>query len=184
VINDTKEGMIQLLQNSKSDNYQSLKNTILSEQFPWFYRENSSPVDGKNVTGHRNVPMYCHSFIGRPETFGFSKYDSGIYKLALNVVREILTENNIHTDSYFILRLATNCTYPSEGIQLSIPHVDHHFPHLNILTYLNSAGGSTFVEDDQHEPIEDQSILFSGEHYIQLPKKERRIVLIGTLFTY
>ena len=176
--------MIQLLQNSKSDNYQSLKKTILSEQFPWFYRGNTTPVNRKDVTKHRNIPQYCHSFIGRPETFGFSKHDSGMYKLALNVVREILTENNINTNSYFILRLATNCTYPSEGIQLSMPHVDHTFPHLNILTYLNSAGGSTFIEGKEHEPIEDQSILFSGEHYIQLPKKERRIVLIGTLFTY
>jgi len=176
--------MIQLLQNSNSDNYQLLKKTILDEQFPWFYRGNTTPVNKKNITGHRNIPMYCHSFIGRPETFGFSKHDSTVYKLALTVVREILTENNIFTNSYFVLRLATNCTYPSEGIQLSMPHVDHAFPHLNILTYLNSAGGSTFIEGEEHEPIEDQSILFSGEHYIQLPKKERRIVLISTLFTY
>ena len=176
--------MIQLLQNSKSDNYQSLKNTILDEQFPWFYRGSTTPLIKKSIKKHRDVPMYCHCFIGRPETFGFSKHDSTGYGLALNVVREILTENNILTNSYFVLRLATNCTYPSEGIQLSMPHVDHAFPHLNILTYLNSAGGSTFIEGEEHEPIEDQSILFSGEHYIQLPKKERRIVLIGTLFTY
>ncbi len=175
--------MIQLLQNSKSDNYSSLKSAILSEQFPWFYRGNTTPVE-ENVTGHRNVNQYCHSFIARPEKFGFSKHDSSMHKLAVNVVREILLENNIRNNSYFILRLATNCTYPSEGIQLSTPHVDHLFPHLNFLTYLNGAGGSTFIGDVEHEPIEDQSILFSGEHYMQLPKKERRIVLVGTLFTY
>jgi len=176
--------MIQLLQNSKSDNYQSLKNIILGEKFPWFYRGNTTPVDEKDVVGHRNVPQYSHAFIMRPEKNGFSRHDSTAHKLAVDVVREILIENNIHKNSYFILRLATNCTYPSEGVQFSTPHLDHTFPHLNILTYLTSAGGSTFVEDKEHKPIEDQSILFSGEHYIQLPKKERRIVLIGTLFTY
>ena len=175
--------MIQLLQNSKSDNYYLLKNTILDKQFPWFYSETTTPNE-KSIKRHRDVPMHSHTFIQRPEMFGFSKYDSTAYQLALDVVREILTENNILTNSYFVLRLSTNCTYPSEGIQLSMPHVDHNFPHLNILTYLNSAGGSTFIEGEEHEPIEDQSILFSGEHYIQLPKKERRIVLIGTLFTY
>ena len=175
--------MIQLLQNSKSDNYSSLKKIILGDEFPWFYGENKTP-NRKSIKSHRDVPQYSHCFIARPEKYGFSKHDSGAYQLALTVLREILTENNIHTDSYFVLRLSTNCTYPSEGIQLSMPHVDHTFPHLNILTYLNSAGGSTFIEGEEHEPIEDQSILFSGEHYIQLPKKERRIVLIGTLFTY
>jgi len=176
--------MIQLLQNSKSDNYQLLKNTILGEKFPWFYYGSTTPVNGKDVTGHRNIPQHSHAFIARPEKNGFSRHDSTAHKLAVDVVREILTENNIRSNSYFVLRLSTNCTYPSEGIQLSMPHVDHNFPHLNILTYLNSAGGSTFIEGEEHEPIEDQSILFSGEHYIQLPKKERRIVLIGTLFNY
>lgn len=179
--------MIQLLQNSKSDNYSSLKKIILGDEFPWFYSDTTpayAKPDEEIITGHCNIPQYSHCFIARPEKFGFSKHDSGAYQLALNVVREILTENNIYIDSYFILRLAANCTYPSGGIQLSMPHVDHNFPHLNILTYLTSAGGSTFIEGEEHEPIEDQSILFSGEHYIQLPKKERRIVLIGTLFTY
>ena len=176
--------MIQLLQNSKSNNYQLLKDTILSENFPWFYRGNTTPVDRKDMKGHVNISQYSHAFITRPETHGFSRHDSSAHNLAVDVVREILTENNIRTNSYFILRLATNCTYPSEGIQLSMPHADHTFPHLNILIYLNSAGGSTFIEGKEHKPIEDQSILFSGEHYIQLPKKERRIVLVGTLFTY
>ena len=172
--------MMRLLENPKSDNYQSLKKIILGDHFPWFYSTTTTFVD--NVTGHCNIPQYSHSFIGRPEVFGFSKHDSGIYETAVDVVREILTENNIPTHSYFILRLATNCTYPCEGIQLSMPHVDHQFPHKNFIIYLTSAGGSTFVEGKEHKPIEDQSMLFSGEHYIQLPKKERRIVLVATLF--
>ena len=47
-----------------------------------------------------------------------------------------LVKNNLYPKNYFILRLTTNCTLPSEGTQFSIPHVDHKFPHLNFITYL------------------------------------------------
>jgi len=48
--------------------------------------------------------------------------------------------------------------------------------------YLTNSGGSTFIEGKEHKPEEDQPILFTGEHYLQLPKKERRIVLVATIF--
>ena len=36
-------------------------------------------------------------------------------------------------------------------------------------------------EGEENKPEEDQAILFSGNHFIQLPKKDRRIVLIATI---
>jgi len=188
--------MIQILQNSQSEKYKTLKNTILGQYFPWYYYENTT--EQAEIDGHRNVPQYAHSFIARPEEFGWSKHDSGMHQLAVDVVREILSENNFGSEpdwlrdnsmtstkqNYFILRLATNCIFPSEGAQFSLPHIDHSFPHLNFITYLTNSGGSTFIEDVEHKPEEDQSILFSGIHYLQLPQKGRRIVLVGTIMTY
>ena len=74
-----------------------------------------------------------------------------------------------------------NCTLPSDTAEFSSPHIDHDIPHLNFLLYLTANGGSTFVEGEEHKPEEDQAILFSGNHYIQLPKRGRRIVLIATI---
>ena len=175
--------MIQILQNSQSENYKLLKKNILGRHFPWFYYENST-VNLVETDRFKNLPQLSHTFITRPEEFGWPKQDSEMYQMAVDVVREILFENNFYPENYFILRLSTNCTLPSEGPQFSIPHVDHKFPHLNFLTYLTNSGGSTFIEGVEHKPKEDQSILFSGEHYLQLPKKGRRIVLVATLMTY
>ena len=175
--------MIQILQNSQSENYKLLKKNILGQYFPWFYYKNTT-AEQVEMNGFANVPQLAHTFIARPEEYGWSKHDSEIHQIAVDVVREILFENNFNPENYFILRLATNCTFPSEGIQFSLPHVDHTFPHFNFLTYLTNSGGSTYIEGIEHKPKEDQSILFSGKHYLQLPKKERRIVLVATFMTY
>ena len=172
--------MIEVLKNSKTKNYCSFKQIILSDKFPWFYKKTTT--EGDSPTGYVDTPMYGHVFIDRPEHNGWSKQDSTMHQLAVNVVREILHENNYYSNQYFILRLSANCVLPNDGIQFTVPHVDHTFPHFNLIVYLTNSGGSTIIEGKEHEPIEDQSILFTGNHYIQLPKKERRIVLVGTIF--
>ena len=172
--------MLSILDNSKTKNYSLLKETILSPRFPWFY--SSASTVGDDVKGHLNMPVFSHTFVGRPEMYGWSTTDSEIHQLAINVVREIMSENQYYTNEYFILRLASNCVVPRNGIQFSSPHIDHKFPHYNLIVYLTNSGGSTFIEGKEHKPEEDQAILFTGEHYIQLPKKERRIVLVATIF--
>ena len=67
-------------------------------------------------------------------------------------------------------------------MQFTNPHTDHSFKHVNLLIYLTDNGGKTFVEGEEHEPSEDDVILFTGEHFFELPKKGRRIVIIATLF--
>tara|TARA_B100001989_G_scaffold186490_1_gene136024 strand:- start:469 stop:1014 length:546 start_codon:yes stop_codon:yes gene_type:complete len=174
--------MIQILQNSQSENYKLLKKNILGQYFPWYYYDHTTDAADER-DGHKNIPDFGHTFISRPEEFGWSKHDSTMHQLAVDVVREILFENKFYPEENFILRLATNCTLPSRGAQFSLPHVDHHFPHLNFITYLTNSGGSTFIEGVEHKPKEDQTILFTGEHYLQLPQKERRIVLVATIMS-
>ena len=60
------------------------------------------------------------------------------------------------------------------------PHMDHEFPHKNMLIYLTDAGGSTIVEGEEFAPEEDDVIIFEGMHWHKLPKKERRVVLVMT----
>ena len=172
--------MFEILDNSKTKNYSLLKETILSPRFPWYY-SNATTI-GDDVKGYVNISQFAHTFIGRPEMCGWSTSDSELHQLAVDVVREILSENDYLINEYFFLRLASNCVLPSDGVQFSSPHVDHKFPHYNFLVYLTNSGGSTFIEGKEHKPEEDQSILFTGEHYLQLPKKGRRIVLVATIF--
>ena len=58
------------------------------------------------------------------------------------------------------------------------------FKHVNFITYMTDSGGSTYIEGEEHQPQEDQTIIFEGEHYMKLPEKYRRIVLVATLFTW
>ena len=60
----------------------------------------------------------------------------------------------------------------------------HHFPHKNILLYLTDTGGKTFVEEEYHDPKEDDVIIFSGNHWAELPKTGRRIVIVNTIYIF
>ena len=177
--------MIQVLHNSKSDNYIKFKEKLLSDTFPWYW--NGSVVNSEfNSNESDNVFYYGHTFYNRPEIVGYSQPESKHFHLAFDVMKEILTENDIDSQRYFLLRMNANCTFPSDNAQYSIRHLDHNFDHMNFLLYLTGNGGSTFVDKDimdweENKPEEDQAIFFSGEHYIQLPKKGRRIVLVATI---
>ena len=173
--------MIQLLQNSKTESYKKLKEIILSDYFSWYYNENTTN-HGYNFDGHQNIYQFGHSFLARPEEYGYSKPNSKYFSLASNVVSEILDENKFDRSTYFFLRLNANCILPMQGNQFTNPHVDHHFPHVNFLAYLTNSGGRTFVGEDEHNPSEDDVILFSGKHYLEAPKKDRRIIIVATIF--
>lgn len=176
--------MIQILHNSKTESYKQLKKIILSDDFSWHYQETTTTNDDLKYEGHQNVCNLGHNFLIRPEINGYSKINSKGFSLAMNVIREILSENGFPNDTYFFLRINANCSIPVNGDQFSIPHTDHDFPHVNFLSYLTDTGGRTFVEGEEHNPSEDDAILFTGKHYLELPKRGRRIVLVATMFGY
>lgn len=169
--------MIKVLNNSLTDSYLEFKKKILDDHFPWYF---NNDVSKQEFNSDGNVFYYGHTFFTRPEVDGFSQPSSKYFELGFRVMREILTENNYDSKKYFLLRMNANCLLPSNSAEFSTSHIDHDFPHLNFLLYLTGSGGSTFVEGEENKPEEDQAIIFSGNHYMQLPKKGRRIVLIAT----
>ena len=81
-----------------------------------------------------------------------------------------------------MVRCSLNATHPhpeQTSLKTSL-HNDHNFPHKNMLVYLTDAGGSTFVEGEEFAPEEDDVIIFQGEHWHELPKQKRRVVLVMT----
>jgi hypothetical protein len=171
--------MIKQLDNSKTQNYFELKEHILSGDFPWYYASSSTTVPYDN-SEYMNTPFYSHSFIKRPEDQE-SKYPasySSSTDWVAKVLLGILAYNQIKINSF--LRINANCVEPRKKVVKSVPHNDHNYPHTNMLVYLTASGGDTIVEGERFSPKEDDVVIFQGEHYMETPKNDRRIILIAT----
>ena len=162
--------MIKVLENPITPNYLEFKDLVLSSEFPWIY------------TNSTKMPFYSHVFLDRPENAKFSNPQSELLGLNLKVLDEIIQHNNLF-DKYFFLRSNANCVHADTGDQFSELHIDHRFPHFNLLVYL-SGDGETIVEDEKFFPQADNVILFTGKHYMKRPSIGRRVVLISTIFEY
>ena len=165
--------MIKVLKNPITENFLEFKKYIFSNDFVWKY-EQSTGMD-----------FYSHTFLQRPEYFGYSKPLCKSIEFNLTVLSEIIDHNKLFANNqYFFLRSNANCVHPDEGSNLfSQSHTDHKYPHFNLLVYL-SGDGETIVEDEKYFPQENDVILFTGNHYMKRPSKGRRIVLISTIFEY
>ena len=163
--------MIKVLENPITSNYLQFKDIVLSPTFPWLY------------TLSTKMPFYSHTFLERPEKGKFSNPQSELLGLNLKVLDEIIRYNNLGSsfDRCFFLRSNANAVHADTGEQFSEPHIDHRFPHYNLLVYL-SGDGETIVEDEKFFPQPDNVILFTGEHYMKRPSVGRRVVLISTIF--
>ena len=174
--------MIRVLKNPKTFEYLKFKESVLSEFFPWFW--NTGSTRGLEKDGYVDVKYYSHTLLSRPE--GPQKHSqvvSDYFDSYLRVVEQIFKYNNLSSD-YFFLRAGLNCVHPMLGIQKTVPHIDHDIPHKNVIIYFTDAGGSTHVEGEKHDPSEDDVCLFVGEHFFELPKNDRRIVVVGTFVDF
>ena len=173
-----------VLKNPKTQNYLDLKDWVLSENFLWAYHETSTPHIEEEPMGkgqHINVPYYTHTFLLRPETNRYSSlYHSSPEDLqrVIRVIDEIAKANDVKFTSY--VRISANAVHPNKFGSYSLPHIDHTFPHGQIILYLTDAGGNTYIEDVCHEPSEDDAIAFQGKHYMQTPYEQRRVIIVAT----
>ena len=143
-----------------------------------------------NIGGDKytNIDAYHHSFLARPgppKPFPFVNTSPEEMDLVEHVLKEIFRCN--HTTLNCLYRISANCTFPIKEDKGAFPHIDHSFPHKNLIIYLNDpAGGDTVLVDkdykeiDRHHPKEDDIISFEGIHYQKMPKEGRRIVLVVT----
>ena len=171
--------MLKVLQNPTTNLYHRFRNLVLSGDFAWHYGM-STDTEEENPPGHMHMEFYGHTFVTRQEATYYSESTSVFTSDSIEVLREIIDYNKLF-ESYVFTRAAANCTFPNEGAQLSQPHVDHNFPHFNLIVYLTDTGGETFVEDEIHIPKIHDVILFRGKHYMKRPTRDRRIILVATI---
>ena len=175
--------------NPKTSAYKTFKEHVLSIQFSWYHYKNISP-DMFNIGGDKytNIDAYHHSFLARPgppKPFPFVNTSPEEMDLVEHVLKEIFRSNHITLNCLY--RISANCTLPIKEDKGAFPHIDHNFPHKNLIIYLTDpAGGDTVLVDkdykeiDRHHPKEDDIISFEGIHYQKMPKEGRRIVLVVT----
>lgn len=166
--------IIKELHNPLTPKYQELKNLILSPTFKW---ENLGLIIPPNGSMHpldstdpevKSFNLFVHPFLHRPiQSCMYPEKACEHLELVARVATEILYANKIYSAVYY--RMAVNLVLETEG--RSPRHVDHPFPHKNLLIYLNSFdGGETVVYDDNNQkhlstPKEDLPIVFDG-HYL------------------
>ena len=188
------------LNNPKTSNYHNIKKFILSPVFPWTYCAESTPNTNNQLDGYKwssrrhlkedvkihNTRMYTHTFLLRsgPDIL-YATPESSYIKDILPIYHDIFNANyEVMKDFGMMCRCNVNAVEPPYDHQyidsITQPHLDHEFPHKNMLIYLTDAGGSTFVEGEEFAPEEDDVIVFEGMHWHKLPKEERRVVLVMT----
>ena len=176
------------LNNPKTERYNNLKNLILDGDINWFYHPTTTPasLNYNDYTLNKNIfnpPMYSHIFLLRTDLNNlYAKVNSPYMDDVNKMYCEIFNDNMDVMKSFNMMcRCAVNAVQPSEKEDtITVPHTDHDFPHKNMLIYLTDAGGSTFVEGEEFAPEEDDVIIFQGEHWHELPKQKRRVVLVMT----
>ena len=186
------------LNNPKTKLYTEIKNNILKGSIDWCYlNETTSEFDKSTRESYNfilkkynqegkilfNTPMYNHIFLARSNnnqlyTKVFSPYIDSINQMYCEILN---TNINIIKSFNMMCRCAANAVEPSQKENIiTVPHIDHDFPHKNMLIYLTDSGGSTFVEGEEFVPEEDDVIMFEGMHWHELPREERRVVLVMT----
>ena len=171
--------MLKILKNPTTNLYHRFRNLVLSGDFAWHYGMSTDTIE-ENPPGHMHMEFYGHTFVTRPEATSYSEATSPFTCESINVLKEIVDYNNLFK-SYIFTRAAANCTMPNKRAQLSHPHVDHNFPHFNLVVYLTDTGGETFVEDEVHDPKIHDVVLFRGKHFMKRPTRDRRIILVATI---
>ena len=161
------------LKNPRTEIYNEFKDIIKRIDFNWNYiprtDEASTPA------------MLSHAFIKRPNELRYPTVHCDGANFAHDVVQEILYHNGITLNC--IYRMNLNMVFPQADNQRTPVHVDHTFPHDNIIIYFSNEG-KTIVGNEEHDPKEDDVIMFPGlPHCQELPKNDMRLVLVATCLT-
>jgi|TARA_R100001443_G_scaffold2382_1_gene8063 hypothetical protein len=166
---------IKKLNNPKTPNYCHLKELLLGENIPWYVKE-AHPNDLQN-----NFKFFSHCFLERPS------YSKEIYPRAISkhtslmgeVLKEIFQSNVINPSCVY--RMNANFLPPVMSVKRTKVHVDHDFPHQNIIIYLTDSGGRTIVGNESHDPEEDDIVMFGGHHHcVETPVGKWRLSLVAT----
>lgn len=175
------------LKNPKTEKYLSLVQFIKSQEFPWYFFNNPVSFLHKNNI----IPWYSHCVLSRGvHADGEPIVNSFIFDTVVEVLNEIFEFNLIKVKKLY--RINVNATHNLTDF-IAPPHVDHSFPHQQMLIYLNDLETScpTYLFREKYvegmncsyfaNDIESISKDFTLDDIIQ-PKENKIITFDGLTF--
>ena len=185
--------LITQLKNPKTEQYYSVKNYILSNDFPWYYNYTGSYILPKEYDGieRDHMPWFSHGILIRPlESQKYSTVNNENIIQFQKMLDEIFDYNDLELKCLF--RINVNLVTPKNEVRIIPPHCDHPWPHKNMIIYLTDAGGKTFVETghntdfyEYYDPKEDDIATFSGypeKHCAEygVSEEKNRVIIVAT----
>lgn len=166
------------------DNKTFIRDYVLKGQIPFFLASSTVGTD-KNY-------FLSHSILKRPEerTEG-ETFTSVFSEQFMDIFYKFIHKNNILATE--IMRCCINLTFSVENNQCPI-HVDHPFPHKQLIVYLNDCldkdAHTVVLKEDEKtilhsiEPEQFKGVCFdSSPHYGIFPKKGIRLIVVYTFKT-
>jgi hypothetical protein len=182
--------MIRQLENPLTETYLEFKQMCLGKDIPWFWHkehiENLSESD-YDPTERSNFGFYGFAILQRKESrvkvptseLGTGKLIEIYLRKAVRTFSEITRHNGIEYST--IHRISVNATHPVPPPNLGIEHVDHEFPHKNMILYFTDVdNGPTICEGESFYGKEDDVIVLEGMHCLRAPETKRRIIVVYT----
>ena len=164
---------------------QFIKETILGDDFPWYYNHDSTKDDG--------VFYLSHQLVQRPEqrpespTNAFNTrrfYHAGLTEAWLKISKRFIKKHKIPFKEF--LRASLNMTLPQKISQCP-EHRDHPFPYYQLIFYLNTVDGDTVLlnKKKEHSRLTPEAFKAVGfghyySHYVIHPTKGRRVIMVVT----
>lgn len=186
--------MISVLDAITVEEQNTILNTVLNKNFPWYYNDKNT-VMAANVHEHvhvhenfENTPFLSHTLVARYDENNLYLQKPGVVNSDYwNLFKPIV--ERIAKPKKHIYRSSLNFTWGNNRKQYTIPHVDHYFDHKNLIIYLNSfTNGYTYILNDDLRvigmaiPEPRKAIIFDGLlHCVGFCNSDEiRLVLVTT----
>lgn len=183
------------------DEIEFVNRELLSSNVPWYYDDVS--------TSHK-FPFFHHEIITRTDTVDGpvlpQKILSPTHEFFVHLTQKFCASHNLKLNQ--ICRQSLNLTFANDIHEHGDIHIDHPYPHYNLIIYLNDEyeGGETLLFDERfslnkpswfdvgehgdaglsvlHEitPKKGKAVCFDGllYHTLRWPNRGRRVIYIGT----
>lgn len=169
--------------------YESLRASITSSNFPWYYNEDITYDKEQQKDSSINGNLICNSF-------GFSHVIYSDYKSTSeisNLVMPLSFQIKDYLKASEIMRIRLDMTMYNSDIRMHGPHVDSFEPNYSAVYYLNDTDGPTVIFNEKYgdnsltiketiEPKPNRVLLFDGSylHTGYSPSRHNSRVLINS----